>query len=77
MVHGAEQLGTFTVLDHILRELPDVQVVGDQVVGVADLPIRQLGPHFFVALAPRHDLSPDFRGQGIVGRCRLVPFGPL
>ena len=42
---GAEQLRAFAVLDHVLGELANVEVEGDEVVDVADLAAGELRLH--------------------------------
>ena len=73
---GAKQVRAFAVLDHILRELANVEIERDEVVDVRALRQRRACSDFLVALAAGDDLAPGLGGQRIFGRSRLVPDFP-
>ena len=60
---GAQQFRSFAVFDHVLRELADVEVEGDEVIDVADFAAGEFGLDFLVALAPGDDFAPGLGGQ--------------
>ena len=67
VIESTKQFWPLAVLDHVLGELADIQVEGDEVVDVPDFTACKLGPDFLVPLPPRRNLPPDFRRQSIFG----------
>ena len=70
---GPQQFRAFAVLDHVLGELADVEVVGDEVVDVMDFAGLELFLEFLAALAAGDYFAPGFGGQGEFRGRRAIP----
>jgi hypothetical protein len=57
--HGAKKLRTFTELDNVLRELPDIQVQRNQVVDFVDFAGGQLFLDAAIPLVTVNGLTPN------------------
>ena len=74
---GADQFRAFAAGDHVLGELFDVQIVGNQVVDGRHVPGFEFGVDFLVALPAGHVLAPRLGRQGVLRRSRVVPAAAL
>ena len=68
---GAEQFRPFAILNHVLRELADVEIERDEVVDVSDFAGRKFLPDFLVTLAGGRRLRARFRWAGQIRRTRI------
>jgi hypothetical protein len=60
---SAQQVGGRCGVDHILHELADVEVQGDEIVGALHLTLGQLVAHGQAAAAAFDVFAPSFGGQ--------------
>ena len=57
---GAEKFGPLAIFNDILCELADVEVVGNQVVDVADFSVSEFSADGFITLPACDDFPPNF-----------------
>ena len=70
--HGAQQLRAGGGVDHVLHELADVQVQGDEVIGGLDFALHKLVTQVLTALATVGQFALGFGGQRTFGLHRRV-----
>ena len=59
----------------VIGELPDVEVIGDDVIDGANLARRQLVTNLFITGTPSDDFAPSLGRKSVFGRCGFVPRG--
>src|SRR5665213_261246 len=57
-----EQVWPFAALNHVLRELSDIQIKGDEFINLVHFTCCKLGAHLGIAGAAGHNFAPNFRG---------------